>query len=97
MDKLFDILGNPFLWGIIIFILGFILRQKLNTYLKLLNLLIQAIEIIDTDIKDVVDDKTREKLLKIKSWINQRLGKDEKNVLDKALGNKGYLKKGVQE
>lgn len=93
MDKLFSVLGNPFLWGIILFVLGLALRQKLNTYLKLLNLLIEAIEIIDTDIKDVVSDETRANLIKIKSWISMRVGKDEKKVLDKALDNKGFLNK----
>lgn len=91
MDKIFSVLGNPFLWGIIIFIVGLILKGKLNTYLKLLNLLIEAVEIIDSDIKDIVDDKTRQKLLKIKGWISMRIGKSEKKVLDKALQNKGYL------
>jgi len=93
MDKIFDVLGNPFLWGIILFILGFLMKQKLNTYLKLLNLLIEAIEIIDTDIKDIVKDDTRAKLIKIKAWISMRIGKSEKKVLDSALGNKGYLNK----
>lgn len=93
MDKLFSALGNPFLWGVVLFILGFLLKKKLNTYLKLLNLLIEAIEIIDTDIKDVVDDATRQKLVKIKIWIDARVKKDEKKVLDNALQNRGFLKK----
>jgi hypothetical protein len=94
MDKIFDVLGNPFLWGIILFILGFLMKQKLNTYLKLLNLLIEAIEIIDNEIKDIVDDKTRESLLRIKEWIDRKVGKKERKVLDNALKNKGLLNKG---
>jgi len=95
MDKIFDILGNPFLWGIILFVLSFLIgRKKINPYLKLLNLLIEAIEVIDTDIKDVVDNETRAKLLKIKFWINERVGKDEKKILDNALKNKGLFQKG---
>jgi hypothetical protein len=94
MDKIFDVLGNPFLWGVIIFVLGFLLKKKLNTYLKLLNLLIEAIEIIDTEIKDIVDDKTRESLLRIKEWIDRRVGKKERKVLDNALKNKGIFQKG---
>jgi hypothetical protein len=97
MDKIFSVLGNPFLWGIIIFLLGFLLRKKLNAYLKLLNLLIEAIEIIDMDIKDIVNDETRAKLIKIKAWISMRVGKREKKILDNALGNKGYLNKSCNQ
>jgi len=93
MDKFFSALSNPFLWGIILFALGFLLKRRLNAYLKLLNLLIEAVEIIDTDIKDIVNDETRTKLIKIKAWISTRVGKAEKKILDNALGNKGFLNK----
>jgi len=93
MEKIINILSNLFLWGIIILVLGWILKQKLNTYLRLIDLLIQAIEIIDDEIKDVIPDDIRQKLIKIKIWINDRLDKKDKEVLDTRLMNKGYLYK----
>jgi len=86
--------SNPFIWLGILAIGALVVKKKLNAYLKLLNLLIEAIEVIDTEIKDVVDDATRAKLTKIKEWIANRVGKQEA-LLNEALGNRGYLEKGV--
>ena len=93
MDIL-SILSNPFVWGFILFVLGFIIKAKLNSYLKLVNLLIDAIEIVDSEIKDILPPTTMEKLTKIKVMISNKVSGGEAKILDDALANKGYLMKG---
>lgn len=93
MEKVINILSNPFIWGIVIFIAGFAVKKKLSTYLRLLRLLIDAVEIIDRDIKDIVSDEVQAKLIKIKQWIDSRLSKQEKKIIDAELKTKGYLGK----
>jgi len=91
MDKILGILSNPLLWGVVLFIVGFFVKQKLNSYLKLVSLLVDAIEIIDTDIKDIVPDNIREKLTKIKKYIADRVGCKESVKLDTVLAQKNLL------
>lgn len=91
MDKVLGILSNPLLWGIILFVVGFFVKQKLNSYLKLVSLLIDAIEVIDTDIKDIVPDVYREKLTKVKKYIADRVGVKETVKLDNILAQKHLL------
>ncbi len=94
MDKIISSLSNPFIWLGVLAVGSLIVRRKLNAYLKLISLLIEAIEVVDKEIKDILPDEEIAKLTKIKEWIAQRVGKQEA-LLDKQLGNKGYLNAGV--
>ncbi|MDD5614459.1 MAG: hypothetical protein PHQ54_05260 [Candidatus Omnitrophica bacterium] len=93
MDKIIDLLSNPLTWGALMLVAGFMFKAKRTAYLKLLYLLIQAIEVIDQDIKDIVKGDKEAKLCKIKTWIAKRVGKAEGEVLDDILQNKGLLTK----
>lgn len=93
MDKIIGILSNPLLWGIILFVAGVILKKKRAAYLKLLYLLILAVEVIDQDLKDIVSGKKEAQLCKIKKWVANRIGVKEGKVLDSLLKDKGLLKK----
>lgn len=93
MDNIINVLSNPFVWFAFIFILGVIVRKKRKSYLKLLGLLVDAIEVVDNEIKDIIPPAMEAKLIKIKSWINARLDKKEKKEIDTILKNKGYLKR----
>lgn len=93
MEKLINYLSNPVIWFILMSLLWFILKKKRETYLKLLYLLIEAIEVIDKEIKDIVPPNLEAKLIKIKSWINARLDKKEKEQLDAILKDKGFLQR----
>lgn len=100
MEQVLSILTNPFVMGLGGFLAGFFLKQtKAKAFLKLIGLLITAIEIIDKDIKDVVSDEQQAKLTKIKAWIAGQVGvaSEERAILDKMLDNKGYLAKGIQK
>lgn len=95
METLLNTMSNPVIWGVVLTICGVILKAKLTTYLRLISILIDAIEIIDDDIKDIVSNEQRQRLVKIKAYIASRVGKD-RGVLDKMLDNQGYLAKGTQ-
>lgn len=100
MDKVLEILTNPIVMAFAGFLVGFFLKEKKSkAILKLVNILIESIEIIDTEIKDIVSDDCRAKLTKIKAWISCKVGilNEERAILDKMLDNKGYLAKGVQK
>jgi len=93
MDKVIGILSNPFIWGGFVFVIGIFLKKKRDAYLKLLYLLILAIEVIDQDIKDIVSGTKEAQLCKIKKWIANRIQKKEGKILDSILADKGLLKK----
>ncbi len=91
--QIINTVSNPFVWMGILAVGALVVRRKLNSYLKLISLLIDAIEIVDKEIKDILPNEEMAKLTKIKGWIAQRVGKDAP-VLNKQLMNKGYLKAG---
>ena len=92
MDSIIGVLSNPIVWAVVVFVAGIFLKKKRTTYLKLAFLLIEAIEVIDEDIADIVSDKKEAKLCKIKKWIKNRVRKDEGKVLNDILASKGLLK-----
>lgn len=93
MNRIIEVLSNPFIWGPAIFIAGIFLKKKRDVYLKLLFLLVEAIEIIDDEVRDIVPDALRGKLTKIKERIARKTSKSEGKVLDGVLKKKGYLSK----
>lgn len=93
MEGIIKFLSNPIIWGIVIFIAGVVVKKKLNAYLKIISLLIDAVEVIDKEIKDIVPAHLEAKLLKIKKWINARLVKGQAKIVDSILLGKGFLKK----
>lgn len=93
MEKIINYLSNPLVWFAFMGLLWFIFKKKRESYLKLLYLLIEAVEIIDKEIKDVIPANMENKLIKIKSWINARLDRKEKEQLDAILKDKGFLNK----
>ena len=90
MDKIISILSNPIVWGILIFVCGIIIRSKLVSYLKIIYLLTEAIEIVDKEIKDILPPETEKKLIKIKAWICARVEKSEGKVLNDVLTDQGF-------
>ena len=95
MESLIKLLSNPIIWGVVLFIAGVILKKKLNSYLKIISLLIDAIEVVDKEIKDVIPSELEKKLIKIKQWILIRIEKAEGKIVDNILLDKGYFKKGL--
>ena len=93
MDGIIKLLSNPIIWFAFMGLLWLIFKKKRETYLKLLYLLIEAVEVIDREIKDIVPATLEVKLIKIKSWINARLDKKQKGELDAILKDKGLLEK----
>ena len=93
MEKIIQYLSNPIIWFAFMGLLWFIFKKKRESYLKLLYLLIEAIEVIDKEIKDIIPLPLEQKLIKIKFWINARLDKKQKEQLDTILLAKGLLNK----
>jgi len=94
MENLIKWLSNPIVWMVATFLLGVLVGRKNQTaYLAIISKLIDIIEIIDKDIKDIVPKELEPKLTKIKLWIANRLQKKESKIVDNILQNKGYLNK----
>ena len=93
MDIIIGLASNKILWLIAIFFLGVKFKQKRTAYLKLLYLLIEGIEVIDQDIKDIISGKKEAQICKIKQWIKVRIENGEGKILDGFLSHKGLLKK----
>jgi len=94
MENLIKWLSNPIVWMVATFLLGVLVGRKNQTaYLAIISKLIDIIEIIDKDIKDIVPKELEPKLTKIKLWIANRLQKKEGKIVDNILQNKGYLNK----
>lgn len=94
MEIVIDWLSNPIVRYVMLFGLGIWLGGKNRTaVLKLAYLLIEAVEVVDSDIQDVISDKKSAKMLKIKHWIARRVKGKEKKLLDRMLNDKGLAKK----
>lgn len=93
MEKIIELVSNPWIWGVLLFVAGIFLKKQRDSYLKLVGLLISAIELIDDEIKDILSDDMRQKLTRIKAWIAKRVSKQEAKVLDNILADKGLLGK----
>ena len=94
MENLIKWLSNPIVLMVATFLLGVLVGRKNQTaYLAIISKLIDIIEIIDKDIKDIVPKELEPKLTKIKLWIANRLQKKESKIVDNILQNKGYLNK----
>jgi len=94
MENLIKWLSNPIVLMVATFLLGVLVGRKNQTaYLAIISKLIDIIEIIDKDIKDIVPKELEPKLTKIKLWIANRLQKKEGKIVDNILQNKGYLNK----
>lgn len=68
------------LWWLIpiavVFVSGLIFKKKRDAWLKVICLLIEAVEIIDKEIKDFLPDDMANKLIKIKKYIKKKIGKE---------------------
>jgi len=93
MEEMFNFLTSPFVLLIISIVGTFIARKKFKSYLKLVGLLVEAIEIIDKEIKDILGPEHEKKLTSIKKWIDRKVGKEEKKRLDKILVKKNFKTK----
>jgi hypothetical protein len=90
MDKFIAVVSNPIVWWAITLVAGLIVKVKLTSYLKLLSLLIDAIEIFDDEIQDICSDNARQTLVGIKQRIAVKVKGAEKKTLNNILDNKGY-------
>ena len=95
-DLISNLLPNlPWVVTIIVSIVGgiasLIFYKKLKDYIQILYILIDAVEFCDDKIKDIVPDKAREVMEKIKQTINSMLKLEDKKKLDILLQQKGYL------
>ena len=54
--------------------------------------MIEAIDIVDEDIHNVMPDEMQKQVRQVKKWIDARVGKREKKILDKELDRKGLRK-----
>ena len=93
METVIDILSSKLTWFAFTFILGVIVKKKRDTYLKLLHLLIQGVEIIDKDIINIVKGEQEAKLCKIKHWIANKVGRKEAKLLNVELVKSNLKKK----
>jgi len=94
-ELIHNLLPNlPWIAMIAISIIGgigtFLFYNKMKGWLAVVGILIEAIEIVDKDIKDILPDNWMEKIRKIKQVVNSMLKPADKDLLDKLLKERGY-------
>jgi len=65
--------------------------KQLKDWLSIVGVLINMVEIIDENIKDIVGDKKMAVMKRIKQSINNSLKPEDKQKLDALLKAKGYM------
>lgn len=81
-------------WGWIGLILsglvGLLFYKKYKDWLSVAGVLINAIEFIDKEVKDIIPDKAMVVMEKIKGLVNKTLKPSDKKLLDEKLKQFGY-------
>ena len=89
MEFLQSIAGQ-FLLSTSIGVILFFTYGKVKHYLQIIYILIDAIELIDYSIKDILSDEQMARILKVKEYIAKKLKPVDKKKLDELLKRKGY-------